>query len=63
MADNLKKTGKADDIRINVNQDHELAYWSNKFNVSRIILKLAVQEAGVMAEDVEEWIQKNAKGC
>lgn len=61
--DNLKKTGKADDIRINVNQEHELAYWTSKFNVSRIILKLAVQEAGVMAEDVEEWIQKNAKGC
>lgn len=29
MADDLKQTGKADDQRINVEQDHELNYWSN----------------------------------
>lgn len=63
MSDNLNKTGKQDDIRINVHQDHELAYWSNKFNVSISVLRLAVQEAGVMAEDVEAWIRHNAKGC
>ena len=28
MADNLKQTGKSDDSRINVDQDHELSYWS-----------------------------------
>ena len=35
MADNLQETGKPDDQRINVNQDHELIYWSGKFGVSR----------------------------
>ncbi|HEU4443025.1 MAG TPA: hypothetical protein VFR83_13440 [Burkholderiales bacterium] len=28
MADDLKQTGKADDQRINVEQAHELSYWS-----------------------------------
>ena len=28
MADDLKQTGKPDDARINVDQDHELKYWS-----------------------------------
>lgn len=35
MADDLKQTGKPDDARINVEQDHELGYWSEKLGVSR----------------------------
>jgi hypothetical protein len=34
MADDLKQTGKPDDARINVDQDHELGYWSEKLGVS-----------------------------
>jgi hypothetical protein len=30
MADDLKQTGRQDDQRINVDQDHELSYWSEK---------------------------------
>ena len=28
MADNTGEIGRQDDARINVNQDHELTYWS-----------------------------------
>jgi hypothetical protein len=53
MADNLKQTGKPDDARINVDQDHELRYWSEKLGVSRDELKRAVQTAGPMVKDVQ----------
>jgi hypothetical protein len=33
MADDLKKTGRQDDERINVDQDHEVTYWSQKLGV------------------------------
>lgn len=61
MADNLGKTGKQDDSRINVNQDHELQYWTKKFNVSKDTLKSAVAAAGSMVKDVEAWLKKNGK--
>lgn len=48
MADDLKQTGRQDDERINPDQDHELAYWSEKFGVSRDELRKAVQAAGPM---------------
>jgi hypothetical protein len=31
MADDLKQTGKPDDSRLNVDQEHEFGYWSAKF--------------------------------
>lgn len=35
MADELKQTGKPEDQRINVEQDHELNYWAGHFARSR----------------------------
>jgi hypothetical protein len=35
MADDLKQTGKPDDQRINIEQDHEMSYWSERLGVSR----------------------------
>jgi hypothetical protein len=52
MADDLEQTGKPDDQRINVEQDHELNYWSNELGVSRERLKQAVQQAGPLLKDV-----------
>jgi Protein of unknown function (DUF3606) len=34
-ADDLKQTGSQDDARINVEQEHELSYWSERLGVSR----------------------------
>ena len=58
MADNLKKTGKPDDARINVEQDHELGYWSEKLGVSREELRKAVQAAGPMVKDVQRHLNR-----
>jgi hypothetical protein len=53
MADDLKQTGSRDDQRIDVNQDHELTYWSKKFGVTRDQLREAVAKAGPMVKNVE----------
>lgn len=58
MADNLKETGKPDDSRINVDQDHELNYWSKKFGISRDELRTAVQAAGPMVKDVQKHLAR-----
>ena len=58
MADDLQQTGKRDDTRINVEQDHELGYWAEKFGVSREQLRKAVQAAGPMVKDVQKHLQQ-----
>ena len=59
MQDNLKKTGKAHDHRINMQPDHEITYWSNQLGVTKERLKLAVSKAGPMVADVKEWLRTN----
>ena len=56
MADDLKLTGKPDDARINLEQEHELRYWSEKLGVSREELRKAVQAAGPMVKDVQRHL-------
>jgi hypothetical protein len=58
VADDLKQAGKPDDARINVEQEHELNYWSEKFGVSREELRKAVQAAGPMVKDVRQQLNK-----
>lgn len=60
MADDLKNTGARDDARINIEQDHEVRYWSEKFGVSRDELKSAVAKVGPVAERVREHLQHRA---
>ena len=57
MAVDLKQTGKADDARINLDQDHEVNYWPNEFGVSRDALRSAVAKAGPMVKNVREHLQ------
>jgi len=56
MADDLKKTGRQDDERINVEQEHELGYWAEKLGVSREQLRKAVQAAGPVVKDVQRQL-------
>ena len=55
--DNKEMRGPQDRARINVNEDYELRYWSEKFNVSADELKDAVKKAGVAAEAVEKYLK------
>jgi division protein CdvB (Snf7/Vps24/ESCRT-III family) len=55
--DDKTKTGKADDLRINVNESYELQYWSEKLNVSRERLQEAVAAVGTLVEDVKKYLE------
>jgi hypothetical protein len=58
MSDDPSKRGKQDRDRINVSEDHELRYWTQKFGVSQDELKSAVQKVGPMAKDVQQHLGK-----
>jgi Protein of unknown function (DUF3606) len=58
MPDDLKQTGRPDDARINVDQDHELRYWAEKLGVPFDELRRAVQDAGPMVKDVVQHLNR-----
>ena len=58
MPDDRTKTGPADDKRVNVHEDYELRYWSDKFSVTHDQLKAAVREVGPMVDDVKRRLGK-----
>lgn len=57
MPDDLSKAGPADDKRVNVNQAHEVRYWTGKFGCTADELRAAVKAVGVMAADVERYLR------
>jgi hypothetical protein len=59
MTDNLKKKGPADDQRVNVNQPHEVKWWTKKLKCDETKLRQAVRAVGVMVEDVRTWLAAN----
>lgn len=54
--DDMDKTGGQDRLRININQEHELDYWTSRFDVTRDELRAAVEQAGVEAKEVERLL-------
>jgi hypothetical protein len=58
MADDLQNSGKQDDQRINIEQDHEVTYWSETLGVSREELRQAVERAGPMVKDVRQHLRR-----
>lgn len=58
MTDNLKIRQPQDPTKINVHEDWELKYWSNKFGATPEQLKQAVKAAGVNAKAVEKHLGK-----
>ena len=58
MADDKKKRGLADRIRINVNEDYERRYWADKFDVTQKTLREAVVKVGPMVKDVKKKLGK-----
>jgi hypothetical protein len=58
MSDDLKQTAKPDAARINVEQEHEVRYWAEKFGVSWEQLRMAVQAAGPMVKDVQRHLRR-----
>ncbi len=58
MSDDLTNLGPQDRARINVNEDHELRYWTKELGVSEERLKEAVKAVGVSVESVREHLRK-----
>jgi len=56
MADNLQDRGAQDRARVNVNEPHEVRYWTEKFGVSEEDLIQAVSVVGVSADKVGEYL-------
>jgi hypothetical protein len=52
MSDDKSIRAPQDAARINVNEDYEVTYWTNKFGVSEQQLRDAVAKVGVGAEAV-----------
>ena len=57
MSDDPRKKGPRDSTRINLGEEYEVRYWSEKFGVSKEDLVYAVQRVGSMAKDVEAELQ------
>lgn len=54
MSDDLKNRGGQDRARINVNEPHEVAYWTKELGVSKERLQQLVKEAGPSVKAVRE---------
>lgn len=60
MSDDLSKKGFQDRSRININEDHEVAYWTEKLGVTKEELQSAIAIAGSnLVTDVEKEIKSS----
>ena len=58
MSDNTNKQGPADAARINLNQEHEVRYWTEALGVSAERLREVVGRVGSSASAVREHLGK-----
>jgi len=59
MPDDLKQMGAQDRSRINVNEPHEVRYWTERFGVSEDALRRAVAEVGVSVDAIAQHLGKH----
>lgn len=58
MVDDKTLRGPQDSARIAMGEDYEVAYWTDKFGVSRDQLQEAVDAVGNSANAVAEYLSK-----
>ena len=58
MSDDTSRRGPQDRSRVNVQQDHELQYWSKKWGISPEELKRIVDQVGPSTKDVARRLGK-----
>lgn len=51
MSDDLNKKGVQDRSRINMNEPHEVSYWTDKFGVTEEELQKAIERTGTNSAD------------
>ena len=57
MADNPSLRGTQDRQRIDIHQEHEVRYWTQKLGVTPDELREAVEAVGPMADAVEQRVR------
>jgi hypothetical protein len=57
MPDDLSNRGPQDRARINIGEEYEVRYWSQKFGVSPEQLEAAVQKVGDSVDAVERELK------
>jgi hypothetical protein len=62
MADDKSKRGPQDRSRINLSEDYEIRYWTDKFGVSKAQLEEAVRDVGSAADAVEAELRRKTLG-
>lgn len=60
MADDLNNRGPQDRSRINVNEEHELRYWTQSLGISAERLRELVGKVGVSADAVRNELRGQA---
>jgi len=60
MSDDTSKRGPQDRNRINLSEDYEVRYWSQKFGVTPEQLRGAVKKVGNSPDDVEKELKRVA---
>jgi hypothetical protein len=58
MADDLKNRGSQDRSRVNVHEEHEVRYWTEKWGITKEKLKDAVAKVGVSVAAVAKHLGK-----
>jgi hypothetical protein len=58
MADDKTIRGPADRLRINVNEDYEVRYWTRELRISEERLRALVAKHGVMVSDIRRELGK-----
>jgi hypothetical protein len=56
--DDRDNTGSPDRDLISLEQDHEIRYWTEKFNVTEALLRRAVAQVGHSAAAVERFVRR-----
>ena len=52
--DNKTKTAPQDAQRVNITEEYEIKYWTQRFGCTRTQLEDAVKKVGVMVKEVEK---------
>ena len=58
MPDDPDKRGQQDSSRINIHEDYEIAYWTQKWHVTPEQLRECVKRVGVRVVDVKKCLGK-----
>ena len=59
MSDDHQNRNAPDNQRLNLNQEHEVRYWTEKFKVSIEDLRKAIEAVGPVASAVEQRLRRH----